>query len=239
MNRSVFIERMSKESANVVKPDSNFSKEREENRNLVQRARDNFKVPKDKTMDNLRVRKNKCWGDKDSKASVQRSQEDPGRSLVGAQDIVDLCNETQLLLNWSPDKKSPVNTVQKRCDTENEDPKHREQDLVDDDSAQRVKYGQWSMSEIKKNPESSQFLLKWPPEGSTLRPVPEKSGADSEDAENCEEDKQKRMLSKRRKRSMTEIHKNPEFAWFLPKWPPEGSTLGRSGGQGFTDHHEK
>lgn len=225
---------MSKKSANIIKPDSNFSKEREENRNLVQPALDNFIVPMDKMLVNLRAHKNTCWDDEDSKASVKASQEDPERSLVGEQDIVDLCKETQLLLQESPEK-----AVQKRWNTEKKDSKHCQQDLDDDDSAQRVKYGQWSMSEIKKNPESSQFLLKWPPEGSTLKPFPEKSGTDSEDAVNGEEDQQKRMFSKRRKRSITEIHKDPEFAWFLPKWPPEGSTFVRSGGQSFTDHHDK
>lgn len=238
MNRLVFIERMSKESANIVKPGSNFSQEKEENRNLVQRALDNFDVSMDKMLDNLHLCKNKCWSDEDGKESLQQSQKDPGRPLDGTQDILGLCKETQLLLQWSSGK-SPINKVQKTCDAENEDRKQGEQDLGDDDSAQGVNYGQLSMSGIKKTPESTQFLLKWPPEGSTLKPVPEKSGTNNKDAENCEEDKQKRMCSKRRKRSMTEIHKDPEFAWLLPKWPPEGSTFVRSGGQSRTDHQEK
>lgn len=216
---------MSKESTNIVKADSNFNEEREENRSLVQQVIDNLDVPMDKMLDKVRTQKTKC---------VQQSQEDPGRPAVGAQDSVDLCKETQLLLHWSSET-SPINPVQERRDAENEDPESFGKDLGDDDSAQRVKYGQWSVSELKKSPESSQFRLKWPPEGSTLKPIPEKS----EDAGNGEEDKQKRMFSKRRKRTMMEIHKDPAFAWFLPKWPPEGSSLVRSGGQSFTDSHEK
>lgn len=72
-----------------------------------------------------------------------------------------------------------------------------------------------------------------------MKLVAERSGTIGEDAEHGEEDNEKRMFSQSRKRSMTEIHKDPEFAWFLPKWPPEGSMFVRSGEQSVTDHHEK
>lgn len=209
---------MSREAANIVKPESDFSKERDEDRNLVQRALDNLDV----SMDKLHVYKNKCWGDEDSQASVQQSQEDPGR----AQDTADSRKETPLLLEWSPEK-SPINAVPK------EDSKHCEQEFGED---HRVKFGHWSTSEMKTSPESSPFLLHWPPEGSSLKGVQEKSGVE---AGQRDEDKQKRGFLKRRKESTTEIRKDPEFAWFLPKWPPEGSTFVPSGGQSLTDPHQK
>lgn len=182
---------------------------------MVQRALDNGDVTMDKMLDNLHVRKIKVWGDEDSKSCAHTQ----GRPLVGAWDIVDFCKETQLLLKCSPETP-PINTVQKRWDTE------------------YAQCGQWPMSEFKKSPESSQFQLKWPPEGSSLKLVPERSGTIGEDAEHGEEDNEKRMFSQSRKRSMTEIHKDPEFAWFLPKWPPEGSTFVRSGEQSVTDHQK-
>lgn len=212
---------MSKESANVVKAGSHLSEEGDENRDAVQQETDSLDVPMDKMLDNARARKDKCGGDEDGKASVQQSRE------VGAEDIADLCEQTQELLQWTE------KTVQERPDTHNQESKRCQQDLGHDAGAHRVKHGRRSTCE------SSHFVLKWPPEGSTLKAIPEKSGTDSEDAEKAEDEQPKRMLSKRRRRSVTETRRGPGFAWLLPKWPPEGSTFVRSGGRGFADRHQK
>lgn len=197
---------------------------------------DNVEVPTDKTLDSVCAPESRCWGDEDSRASGQQPRHDPGRALAGGRDGAGLCTETQLLLEASPEK-----TVQKGCDAENLDSKRRQQD-PGEDRAQRgtahLPLGQRAMPEMKKNTESSQIRLKWPPEGSTLKAVPERSGTDSEEAEHAEEERQKKMSGKRRKRSPAETQRDPEFAWFLPKWPPDGSTFVRSEPQSFSDQQK-
>lgn len=197
---------LAKESANT---DSNSSEKREAKRKLVPRAIDNVDVLMDKVLDNL------------------RTQEEPGRCLAGGQDVLGVCEDTQLLL-----KRSPEKTVQRRSDTEDQDSQHCQQESGEDDGARQ------GPPPGKKHPESYQIRLKWPPEGSTLKPVPERSGTDSKDADNAEEEPQKRMFGKRRKRSTAEIRQDPEFARFLLKWPPDGSTFARSAAQSFADRQK-
>lgn len=131
----------------------------EENRKVFQKLLEDL----DNLLDSLRARMNESDGNEDSKASAPPCLEDQG------QDVHD--KKPQLLPKLSPGR-SPGNAVQKRSDTEKEDRKQGEKDLQsrceDNDGVQKVKYGQWSMSEIKEDPESSQFLLRWPPEGSVF-----------------------------------------------------------------------
>lgn len=185
----------------------------------------------DNLLENLRGCMNDSLDFKESKASFRRLHKDLERSLVGGQDISDLCKERQLVLKRSSEN-TQKNTVQK-YETETEDVNHNEKDLQnrheDEDNgwAQRVKCGHLPMSERKKDPESSKFLLKWP---LSLKPVPEKTH--NEDTETFEDDAQKNVSSPLtapkfsfRRWTNSEIKTDPEFSKYLLKWPPEDSTI--------------
>lgn len=137
----------------------------EENQNVFQKLLEDL----DNLLDSLRARMNELVGNKDGKASAPPCLEDQEHVFVEGQDVPD--KKPQFLPEWSPGR-SPGNTVQKRYDTGKEDRKKDEKDLQtrceDNDGVQKVKYVQWSMSEIKEEPELSQFLLRWPPEGSVF-----------------------------------------------------------------------
>lgn len=114
----------------------------------------------DDLLASLRSRMKESAGDEDDKASAPPCLE--GQVCLGPE------KKPQSLPKWSPGW-SPGNPAQKRCETKKEDRKLDEKDLQtrceDNDGVQQVKYGQRSASEIKDDPESSQFLLRWPPEG--------------------------------------------------------------------------
>lgn len=129
----------------------------EENQKVFQKLSEDL----DDLLVSLRSRMKESAGDEDDKASAPRCQED--QVCLGPE------KKPQSLPKWSSGR-SPGNPAQKRCETEKEDRKPDEKDLQrrceDNDGVQQVQYGQRSVSEIKDDQESSQFLLRWPPEGS-------------------------------------------------------------------------
>lgn len=128
----------------------------EENRKVFQKLLDDL----DNLLDSLRARMNESAGDEDGKASAPPCVEEPESCLLEGHGGPD--KKPQFLPKWSP-----WNPAQKRCDTDKEDRKEDEKDLQSR-CEERGKYGEWSMSEIKEDPESSQFLLRWPPDGSVF-----------------------------------------------------------------------
>lgn len=167
----------------------------------------------------------------ESKAFFPQLHKDLESSLVGGQDISDLCKERQFMLKRSSEN-TQKNTVQK-YETETEDVNHNEKDLQnrhedeDNDWAQGVKRGHLPKSERKKDPESSKFLLKWP---LSLKPVPEKTY--DKDTETFENDAQKNVSSPPtapkfsfRRWTNSEIKNDPDFSKYLLKWPPEDSAI--------------
>lgn len=136
----------------------------EENRKVFQKLLEDL----DNLLDSLRARMKESEEDGDGKASAPPCPEHQERCLLEGQHGPD--QKAQFRPEWSPGRSSG-NPVQKRCEAEKEDRK-QEEDLQtgveDNDGLQKVKYEQWRMSESKEDPESSQFLLRWPPEGSVL-----------------------------------------------------------------------
>lgn len=137
----------------------------EENRKVFQKLLEDL----DNLLHSLHARMNESASDEDGKASAPPCLEDQESWLAEGQDVPD--KNPRFLLKWSPGS-SPGISVQKTCETEKEDRKQDEKDLQtgyeDNDGVQKVKYGQWSVSEIKEDPELSQFLLRWPPGGSVF-----------------------------------------------------------------------
>lgn len=135
----------------------------EENRKVFRKLFEDL----DNLLHSLRARMDESASDEEGKASAPPCLDDQESWLAEGQDAPD--KKAQFLPTWSPGS-SPGNSVQKRCQTEKEDRKQDEKDLQtgyeDNDEVQNIKYGQWSMSEIKEDPESSQFLLRCPPGGS-------------------------------------------------------------------------
>lgn len=123
----------------------------------------------DDLLDTLHARMNESASDEDGKASVPPPPEDRESGLAEGQDVPDI--KTSFLPKRSPGR-SPEDVVQQRCGTEKEERKQDEKDFQttseENDAVQKVKHGQWPMSEIKEDPESPQFLLRWPPEGSVF-----------------------------------------------------------------------
>lgn len=120
----------------------------EENQKVFQKLSEDL----DNLLVSLHARMKEFAGDEDDKASAPQCLEDQESCLVVGQEVPGPPK-------WSPGR-FPGNAAQKRCETEKEDRKLDEKDLQtrceDNDGVQQV----------KEDPESSQFLLRWPPEGS-------------------------------------------------------------------------
>lgn len=136
----------------------------EENRKVFQKLLEDL----DHLLQSLRARMNGSAGDEDGKASAPPSPGDGEGCLLEGQD--------------APDKKAPFrpecspgsssgNPAQERCEADQEDG-NPEEDLQtqceESEELRKVKRGQWPPSESKEEPESAQFLLRWPPEGSVF-----------------------------------------------------------------------
>lgn len=136
----------------------------EENRKVFQKLLEDL----DHLLESLRARMNESASDEDATSSSPPCLRDQDSCLVEGQD--EAAKKPQFLPKWPPGR-SPGNTGQRRCEGEKEDRKQEEDFQTrceDNDGIQKGKDGQWSVSDVKEDPESSQFLLRWPPEGSVL-----------------------------------------------------------------------